>query len=879
MDEYCTVDPTNRHLTEEVNLPVAAPSGDGLVNQIVAGKYEVLEVAGQGAWSTVYKARHIGANHLVALKVLQSHLVSDDSKLKRFQKEAEIAGRLNHPNIVRIDDYGLLETGQPYIVMEYLHGETMATAVKNKGRLDPSICIDLFHQLAEALTVAHNAGLIHRDIKPSNIFLVPLQGTKNLRAKFLDFGIVKVSDATDDAVNLTRTGEILGSPSYMSPEQCQGHRLDGTSDIYSLGCTLYEALSGIQAFSAPSVFECMRKHLNEQPAPLVQCVPSIKFPPKLQAVLDSTLAVEPSLRVRSAENLALCLQHIREKRYAKVDRLLGIGEKKDIARNRRTAVVGLACVLATGLAALLLWPKTLAPVSQPSTNIDGPSHVSVPPKALDPTAQRLPQSFIEDESQRATSRLKAGLTELDEHARLLRQQGQTNEAKQLDLKIASLAQGLSAPSTEAKSKDTAAQSRVHAIWLSHAKELKPGDARSLVNVYLTETSHPIDLVLCSPAIVFWRVHLSPGAHLNKVCVWSQRNAHLDGIPTGVQVRKRFDQYVPLSTPYEKTAECTHLIYEIAKLSGNADIASIQAKHVAGDIPWVVGPQSQEWRAQRLIPELETLLAKRVANKRLLIASTVNTEFIAMPYSIESDLNVNAIARLQWPDKFIPDAEALLDSKPVTFREQYPEAVVLSDKDTFFILTGGHPAIVDRHSGAATSIRIVDPALPFTPNDVSLTYDTKRRHAVLKDSMHWYSYDAAQNKWSVMNEIKMGDGQDGMAASGQITYSAKDDCLYLMRALDSHNEGYDHILKYDPRGRYLGRIKLPEVVRTNDIVPSEKRDPDLQFQHHQIFSAGPYVVTIASPVFDLKNNRPAISCCVVDPSTGKVINSSFVRLQR
>ncbi|MBC7997867.1 MAG: serine/threonine protein kinase, partial [Leptolyngbya sp.] len=237
--------------------------------EIVADRYRIVSLLGHGGMGAVYKVEQIFLEQTFALKTLTAKNFSDIA-IKRFQKEAQAAGKLTHPNLVRALDFGVLKNGNPFYVMDLVEGDNLAEYSRKIGSLNLEEVFKIFIPICFALGYAHTEGIIHRDIKPGNIMLAKTGNPIDpFVPKIVDFGIAKLTDAEDGtAVNLTQTGEIFGTPLYMSPEQCYGKKLDHRSDIYSLGCVLYEALTGAPPFTGESVLAVMLRHQSEEPASL-----------------------------------------------------------------------------------------------------------------------------------------------------------------------------------------------------------------------------------------------------------------------------------------------------------------------------------------------------------------------------------------------------------------------------------------------------------------------------------------------------------------------------------------------------------------------------------------------------------------------------------
>jgi hypothetical protein len=255
--------------------------------QIIADRYEVISLIGRGAMGSVYRVDHLHMQKKVALKVLNKMTGSGSNNQRRFQNEAVAAGRLDHPNLVRAIDFGFLDEDQPYIVMELVQGETLADYLHREGRMTTEMAADLFIPLCLALSHAHQEGIIHRDIKPGNIMLASAGSDKPPVPKLVDFGIAKL--ILGEAGTLTQAGEIFGTPFYMSPEQCDGSPVDKTSDIYSLGCVLYETLTGTPPFTGTPI-QAMVQHRENRPASLKNASLGLNFHEGIESITFKMMA-------------------------------------------------------------------------------------------------------------------------------------------------------------------------------------------------------------------------------------------------------------------------------------------------------------------------------------------------------------------------------------------------------------------------------------------------------------------------------------------------------------------------------------------------------------------------------------------------------------
>ena len=270
---------------------------DNLSGSTFADKYEILELLGKGGMSAVYKARHLAMDKIVALKVLHQHLTEDELSLRRFRQEAQAASALRHPNIVSTYDFG--ESDKiPYLIMDFVDGCSLDSLLEKNGVLDLPRFLEVFQQVATAISHAHKHGVVHRDLKPSNIMI-----TNNNEVRLVDFGIAKLLTPSEQSQQLTQTGEVFGSPLYMSPEQCKGIQVDARSDIYSLGCVMYESLSGTVPFKGESVFDTIYKHINDAPPPLVANQLDADVRDQVEITLLKALAKLPEDRFQNVTEL------------------------------------------------------------------------------------------------------------------------------------------------------------------------------------------------------------------------------------------------------------------------------------------------------------------------------------------------------------------------------------------------------------------------------------------------------------------------------------------------------------------------------------------------------------------------------------------------
>jgi serine/threonine protein kinase len=287
-------------ITKKQNL---VAGGDSMIGKVLLERYQVLEVLGEGGMGVVYKAKHTQLKRIVAIKVVRTTLVSNENTLARFKREAEAASAFDHPALCAVHDYGFTREGLPALVMDYINGESLSDVIKKRGPLPAEEVLRIGRQICSGLAHAHKKGVIHRDLKPSNIMMVQADDGET-QAKIVDFGIAKSLQA--ETQNMTQTGEIFGSPLYMSPEQCMGSQVDGRSDLYSLGCLLFEAVVGRVPLKGDSPISTIAKHMNEVP-PRVVPVPNDRDSAILSDVIAKLLEKDPDRRFQSAEEVKYTL--------------------------------------------------------------------------------------------------------------------------------------------------------------------------------------------------------------------------------------------------------------------------------------------------------------------------------------------------------------------------------------------------------------------------------------------------------------------------------------------------------------------------------------------------------------------------------------------
>ncbi len=272
---------------------------------LIGNRYKVVSLIGTGGMGLVYLVQQVLLNKEFALKTIDTRFLSD-VVIRRFQQEARGVFALDHPSIIAVKDFGVLNDSTPYLVMEFIKGENLGERLKRTGCLTLEDAIPIFVQVCFGLAYAHELGIVHRDIKPSNIMLLDgIPAGQDGSVKILDFGIAKFSEREGGEIQaLTRTGEIFGSPVYMSPEQCTGLGVDQRSDIYSLGCVFFETLTGAPPCVGENALATMMKHQVELAPSLAEASLGKQFPQAIEDIVAKMLAKSPDNRY---PNLSLLL--------------------------------------------------------------------------------------------------------------------------------------------------------------------------------------------------------------------------------------------------------------------------------------------------------------------------------------------------------------------------------------------------------------------------------------------------------------------------------------------------------------------------------------------------------------------------------------------
>jgi len=293
------------------------------LDDLVQQGYEFFDRIGKGSLGYVYQAKSKNIQDFLAVKIFHRKLFENKRTLKRLEQEARRAQELSHPHLAAVYSFGVSQKGYPYLVMDFLSGPSLAEIIQEEGFLDVPRAIDIFLQVAEALQYAHGENMLHRDLKPSNIYLMKAEDGRDF-VKVSDLGIAKVlPNPGRETKYMTPEGEEFGNPSYMSPEQCMGEKLGPASDLYSLGCVMYEALSGKLPVSSSNPVRLAFKQVSEIPKPLTTRFQDLDIPENLNTVVMNLLEKDPGARFASAKELKEALLAVKAGKVPKLNKARG----------------------------------------------------------------------------------------------------------------------------------------------------------------------------------------------------------------------------------------------------------------------------------------------------------------------------------------------------------------------------------------------------------------------------------------------------------------------------------------------------------------------------------------------------------------------------
>ncbi len=308
--------PSHKRTVRRSDIVVVREDGSSCIQPgaIIDQRFKIIRELGCGGMGTVYLANHLQMNKEVALKVMHAKFVDDPGLASRFQREARALAAVSHPNIVNISSFGMIDD-LPYMVMEFVRGGSLADLLVTKRRFAVSEALPVFRQICAGVTALHAAGILHRDLKPDNVMLIP--GPNEWQAKLVDFGLAQICQDGKEIQRLTATGQVVGDPRYMSPEQCRGQQLDQRSDVYSMGCLMYETLTGSPPFVSGNAMLTMFKRLNE---PVPPFPPGLDIPSCYEEIVMDAMALDRDQRFWSIAELSRQLEDAAAGKYQRMPR-------------------------------------------------------------------------------------------------------------------------------------------------------------------------------------------------------------------------------------------------------------------------------------------------------------------------------------------------------------------------------------------------------------------------------------------------------------------------------------------------------------------------------------------------------------------------------
>ncbi|MBX9689080.1 MAG: serine/threonine protein kinase [Candidatus Obscuribacterales bacterium] len=345
------------------------------------GNYLISELLNSGAAGRIYRAFNEVVGKTVAVKILRQEAVDDPELIKRFVREAQSIASLSHPNIVSLLDFGITDDGYAYMIMDLVEGESLAQVLQSLGMLSSETAISIAMQIADAMGYAHEKGVIHRDLKPSNVMLTRNPADNKYRVKLVDFGIAARLESDENGATITHTGQLVGTPSYMSPEQCSGQRVDEKTDVYALGCLFFEMLTGQKAFPADNPMQAIVLHLKPDWERLSRLIKARQLSPYYMEFVSSLLEPDAQRRLSGMKAVKLDLNRLLHRRRPRASSKKAIA---DLKKMTSFAIAGLLiCVGVYAFRALKVvgLTKPVRAVSQEETarwlNRPAPTNIEV----------------------------------------------------------------------------------------------------------------------------------------------------------------------------------------------------------------------------------------------------------------------------------------------------------------------------------------------------------------------------------------------------------------------------------------------------------------------------------------------------------------------
>lgn len=780
---------------------------DPLLDTVVAGRYVIKECIGRGGWSKVYRAGQEALKRDVAIKVLRKHLIGDLEATRRFQREAEAAATLAHPSIVPVLDYGLLSDGSPYLVMELINGVTLDKVIEQQ-QLTAGEKLGLGLQMAEALKHAHEKGIVHRDVKPSNIMVA------SQRVRLLDFGIAKVLEQDRERTGTTLSSQTIGTADYMSPEQGAGRDIDSRSDIYSLGCVLFELFTGTKVFPGEGSLQAIHKHISEKPEPLhCRAAAPHTIPPLVNDIVLKCLQKDPSARYQSCDQLIEDLNRA----------LTGDSALRQPAPATRLKVV------------LVLVPLLLVLIACFSGKLLNHDSKTNPP----PTA--------------AVSTLITDRDALEKH--LVDSHAGWSAASQLSRQFAEIAAAIALRSKSDPSLAGKQEQELNRFRSMQHGELPAGNTKTpcvsvltyhyidddtaptIVKVEWTKT--PMVLVLIAADGADWKVECAQGARVEKVIVVGP-SQQVRGLAPSVPIIN-----MPWSnnTPCHADADDYALLETKLRQDHHLSPSTFQSLWRYSS-PLIVGPADTEWRAGYISGEMKGFYQETTS------ATTAQLK------SVLSGLKVNVVLRDSSDTPHLYTATPLsVTAAPVS---RWPPDAVTTDDQTgiqYVMSMGSFQQVVPGKE--PRKIAIPD-HLPVGQS--TITFDSRRKHVICRGESALFTYTPAARTWAPLGQLATRPSGWDMD-EGPITYCSTDDVLYALRSPEQPDFEITEISRVSPaNGKESAPLKLSHPITL----------PNLSYC--QLAAAGPYLYIFHPPATprDQSAQRARTRVWVIDRKTGRIV---------
>ncbi len=781
---------------------------DSLIGKQIS-EFEIISKIGTGSSSNVYAAILRPKNNKlelaetkVAIKILDANLLSDPIAVKRFQMEAEMIRSLNHPCISAVLDFGVLPDGRPFLILEHVEGITLKEHIAKKGRLTPEETKSILTNVLDAVEEAHNKGILHRDLKPGNIIL-----DQNGNAKVVDFGIAKAI-TTEVTTSVTVTGASLGTPAYMSPEQCQGKNLDARSDIYSLGCLIYECLSGQKVFPSENAFSCMRQHSFHEPIPLAELVSDV--PDQLTHVVMKCLEKDVEDRVQSIKDLKAILDGkiILEKSQRKRSR------SRENGHPLKLLTLYLVPIAVLTLIVVAFHSNKPAASQKPLPRLENTYAVgetaAVPTQNLpDDVFFRQPSSILDGlKNQFAT--IEKIITRHEKNGKLLEAAEIRGELTKYQALLTSKDYSpnkILTPSAKHKTNET--------LYVNASTgRFDDRNRRYKATLNVTYTGNPITLILSSGNSIDWRVNAAPGVKISKIYLWGLKPSTVSGISVSTKVINQQKILGKMNTGRYHGSDWLPSPENLQKTIGN-DLIFVQ-DFDPRDTAGVVGPENLKWRAQHLECLMDEFyqrcLSDDIKHAEQQLSEVNFDDFWSKPI-----LKINSKQDSRALQSLANSREAHDTGLPII------AGVRGASKNEWYLLARDGMVRLESKTKRITSLPAPSD-LPEIKLCTGITRDTKRNRILVLSSQMFensnlvkctnlYSYEPDRKTWTLLSRI------EGAALSG-LGYSVSDDTLY---ALAFHPTAYGidgsktSVLQLSPDGDL--KSSNPVADDLTDIIPS------------------------------------------------------------